>query len=315
MPRRMKSKKAPSQVATRQASSRSDQIAEKVKEIAKENQLDINENVDEMQLPNVEAEQPQELPEKATAVENEADEQEKQPENVPKKKKEKNKKVSAIQIEANRQAAAERFAEYRREEAEKVKNMNDEERTAYKGEKAAKRKENRIKKQYGLIFPVVRTRKYLKQYLGVPHKKGALKHRKANLTVRNEASIYTAAVLEYMAAEVLEISGNVAIEKKRRTIKPRDILLAIRDDAEINKLISKNAIFCQTGIIPKQIPTVLLKPYQKSAAWTKTVAAQCYSMKPLTLGASSKGEGSVVGAAGSTIGTRSGSIVDSGTGY
>merc|ERR1712228_929783 len=231
----MKSKKAPSQVAARQAPSRSEQIAEKVKELAKENQLDINENVEEMQLPNdeemhlpnVEAEKPQDLPEKPTAVENEADEQEKQPENVPKKKKEKKKKVSAIQIEANRQAAAERFAEYRREEAEKVKNMNDEERTAYKGEKAAKRKENRIKKQYGLIFPVVRTRKYLKQYLGVPHKKGALKHRKANLTVRNEASVYTAAVLEYMAAEVLEISGNVAIEKKRRTIKPRDILLAI----------------------------------------------------------------------------------------
>jgi len=310
MPRRMKSKKAPSQAISRQASSRSEQIAEKVKEIAKANQLDINENVEEMQVPDVEAEQPQELSEKTSPVENEADKQEKQTENVPKKKKEKKKKVSAIQIEANRQAAAERFADYRREEAEKVKNMTDEERAAYKAQKAAMRKENKIKKQYGLIFPVLRTRKYLKQYLGVPHKKGALKNRKANVTVRHEASIYTAAVLEYMCAEVLEISGNVAMEKKRKTIKPRDILLAIRDDEEINKLISKNAVFCQTGIIPKKIPTVLLKPYQKSGAWTKTVAAQCYSMKPLTIGASSKGEGSVVGVPGSTMGTRSVGVAD-----
>lgn len=276
----MKSKKAPSQAISRQASSRSEQIAEKVKEIAKANQLDINENVEEMQVPDVEAEQPQELPEKTSPAENEADEQEKQAENpasenpAPKKKKEKKKRVSAVQIEANQKAAAERFADYRRKEADKLKNMNDEERTAYKNEKAAKRKENRIKRQYGLIFPINRTRKYLKQYMGVPVKKS---NRKAGILVRKEAAIFTAAVLEYMCAEVLEISGNVAIEKKRQRIKPRDILLAIRDDEEINKLISKDAVFCQSGVVPKQIPAILLKTNQKSTAWTSTVAANCYA--------------------------------------
>lgn len=271
----MKSKRA-AQEAAQKAQQQSQLIAEKVKEIPK-SQLDINENEE---MANVEAEQPQEFPEKAASVENEADEQEKQAENpasenpAPKKKKEKKKRVSAVQIEANQKAAAERFADYRRKEADKLKNMNDEERTAYKNEKAAKRKENRIKRQYGLIFPINRTRKYLKQYMGVPVKKS---NRKAGILVRKEAAIFTAAVLEYMCAEVLEISGNVAIEKKRQRIKPRDILLAIRDDEEINKLISKDAVFCQSGVVPKQIPAILLKTNQKSTAWTSTVAANCYA--------------------------------------
>lgn len=271
----MKSKRA-AQEAAQKAQQQSQLIAEKVKEIPK-SQLDINENEE---MANVEAEQPQEFPEKAAPVENEADEQEKQAEKpasenpAPKKKKEKKKRVSAVQIEANQKAAAERFADYRRKEADKLKNMNDEERTAYKNEKAAKRKENRIKRQYGLIFPIDRTRKYLKQYMGVPVKKS---NRKAGILVRKEAAIFTAAVLEYMCAEVLEISGNVAIEKKRQRIKPRDILLAIRDDEEINKLISKDAVFCQSGVVPKQIPAILLKTNQKSTAWTSTVAANCYA--------------------------------------
>lgn len=282
MPRRMKSKRA-----AQEAAQRSEKIAEKVQEMAKHaSQLDINENEE---IPNVEAEQPQEFPEKTSPVENEANEQEKQAENpAPKKKKEKKKKVSAAQIEANQKIAAERFAEYRRQEAEKVKNMNDDERTAYKNDKASKRKENRTKNQYGLIFPITRTRKYLKQYMGISVKK----HRRAGILVKKDAAIFAAAVLEYMCAEVLEISGNVALEKKRQRIKPRDILLAIRDDEEINKLISKDAVFCQSGVVPKQIPAILLKTNQKSTAWTSTVAANCYNN--VTLDVSSR-KGSAIG--------------------
>lgn len=284
MPRRMKSKKA-----AQEAAQRSEKIAEKVQEMAKQaGQLDINENEE---IPNVEAEKPQELPEKTSPVENEANEQEKQAENpAPKKKKEKKKRVSAVQIEANQKAAADRFAEYRRQEAEKLKNMNDEDRTAYKNDKAAKRKENRTKSQYGLIFPIMRTRKYLKMYMGVPNK--TAKNRRAGILVKKEAAIFAAAVLEYMCAEVLEISGNVALEKKRQRIKPRDILLAIRDDEEINKLISKDAVFCQSGVVPKQIPAVLLKTNQKSNAWTSTVAANCYSNVTLDRAESSIKKGS-----------------------
>ena len=83
-----------------------------------------------------------------------------------------------------------------------------------------------------------------------------------------------------MCAEVLEISGNAAIQAKRKRIKPRDIMLAIRDDEEINKLVSKNTVFCQSGVVPKEIPKVLLKPHQKSSAFTEiSVAMDCYANK------------------------------------
>jgi len=59
------------------------------------------------------------------------------------------------------------------------------------------------------------------------------------------SGIYLAAVLEYMCAELLELSGNAAKEDKDSPdeIKPRHIMLAIRNDEEFNRL-------CRTAVIP-----------------------------------------------------------------
>ena len=50
------------------------------------------------------------------------------------------------------------------------------------------------------------------------------------------ASIYLAAVLEYLSAEFTELSGNAARDNKHRRINVRDLQLAMRNDEELNKL-------------------------------------------------------------------------------
>ena len=69
----------------------------------------------------------------------------------------------------------------------------------------------------GLQFPVGRIARYLKQ--------GKYAER-----VGAGAPVYLAAVLEYLAAEVLELAGNAAKDNKKTRIIPRHIQLAVRND-------------------------------------------------------------------------------------
>merc|ERR1711903_384424 len=76
----------------------------------------------------------------------------------------------------------------------------------------------------GLQFPVGRINRYLKQG-------------KYATRVGAGAPVYLAAVLEYLAAEVLELAGNAARDNKKSRIVPRHIQVAIRNDDELNKLM------------------------------------------------------------------------------
>lgn len=48
--------------------------------------------------------------------------------------------------------------------------------------------------------------------------------------------MYLAAVLEYLAAELLELAGNAARDNKKNRIIPRHIQLAVRNDEELSKV-------------------------------------------------------------------------------
>ena len=55
------------------------------------------------------------------------------------------------------------------------------------------------------------------------------------------APVYLAAVLEYATAEILETAGNSLGKRKR--IMPADVMLCIRKDEELNRLIGGHAVF------------------------------------------------------------------------
>ncbi|EMS55374.1 putative histone H2AXa [Triticum urartu] len=70
------------------------------------------------------------------------------------------------------------------------------------------------------------------------------------------APVYLSAVLEYLAAEVLELAGNAARDNKKTRIVPRHIQLAVRNDEELSKLLGSVTI-ANGGVMPN-INQVLL---------------------------------------------------------
>ena len=103
----------------------------------------------------------------------------------------------------------------------------------------------------GLQFPVGRIHRLL---------------RKGNYAERVGAGapVYLAAVMEYLAAEVLELAGNAARDNKKTRIIPRHLQLAIRNDEELNKLLAGVTI-AQGGVLPNIQAVLLPKKTEKKA--------------------------------------------------
>lgn len=85
--------------------------------------------------------------------------------------------------------------------------------------------------------------------------------------VSKTAAVYTTAVLEYLTAEIIELSGNISIQDRKKRISPRHIKLAILGDAELEKLL-KDIIIPQSGVLPT--PTMILRSNPKKVTTQKS---------------------------------------------
>ena len=92
----------------------------------------------------------------------------------------------------------------------------------------------------GLSFPVGRIARMLK-------------HGRYSERVGLGAPVYMAAVLEYLVAELLEVSVTMVRENKKNRIIPRYIFLGLKDDEEFTKLF-QHALITNSGVLPSQKP-------------------------------------------------------------
>ncbi|XP_055026823.1 core histone macro-H2A.2 [Misgurnus anguillicaudatus] len=97
----------------------------------------------------------------------------------------------------------------------------------------------------GVIFPVGRMMRYLRT--------GTHKYR-----IGMGAPVYMAAVIEYLAAEILELAGNAARDNKKGRITPRHIKLAVANDEELNQLL-RGVTISNGGVLPRIHPELLSK--------------------------------------------------------
>lgn len=114
----------------------------------------------------------------------------------------------------------------------------------------------------GITFPVGRIHRLL---------------RKGNYADRigNGSAVYLSAVLEYLCAEILELAGNASRDNKKMRIAPRHILLAVKNDEELNKLLAGVTI-SDGGVVPNIQASLLPKKTKmpKNDSLAKDVESQ-----------------------------------------
>ncbi|CCW67339.1 unnamed protein product [Phytomonas sp. Hart1] len=104
--------------------------------------------------------------------------------------------------------------------------------------KKTSRKNNSRSARAGLIFPVGRVGSLLRRGQYAPR-------------VGASGAVYMTAVLEYLTAELLELSVKYSTmsSKKRHRLSPRTLTMAVRNDADLGELL-KHVTVSHGGVVP-----------------------------------------------------------------
>ena len=102
-----------------------------------------------------------------------------------------------------------------------------------------------LSKRAGLLFSAGRTRRHLKAG-------------RYTLRTGKYAPVYLTAVLEYLAAEVLELAGQAARDNTKKRVTARHLMLGIANDTELSPLF-KGAIMPKAGVRPHVERAILPK--------------------------------------------------------
>ena len=119
-------------------------------------------------------------------------------------------------------------------------------------------------KRAGLQFSVARPMKVLRMFY--PAKRCS-----------SGAKVYLAAVIEYLSAEILELAGNAARDRKKIRIDVRSLLLAIKSDEELDQLLS--GYVTGGGVVPAIHSSLLPKKKEKKPKAAKPKKAKAKKPK------------------------------------
>lgn len=117
--------------------------------------------------------------------------------------------------------------------------------------KRFKSKAKRGTQKYGVVYPVARIRGEFKNKL------------RCKMAV--SAVVYFCGVAEYIMSELAELSYNVTLDRKKAQITPRDCMLAVRGDEELDHFCGP-AIFKNSGVLPHVHRNLLKEETQKKSA-------------------------------------------------
>ncbi|XP_060632151.2 histone H2A, sperm-like [Anolis sagrei] len=101
----------------------------------------------------------------------------------------------------------------------------------------------------GLIFPVSRIHRFLRR--------GDYAER-----IGSGASVYMAAVLQYLTYDIVDIAGNIASGDEKRRIVPEHLQQAISNDTELHSLLG-GISFPNVKDVPKNDPAPSAKGSKK----------------------------------------------------